>query len=87
MNDNWKPAAGTLSDVEATVVEVGIVVEVKNEDVEIVAGGDTDVDVVGVTEVVVADVKEVNSELEVIGMMVVVIDPLAADPKSIMEDG
>jgi len=86
VNGNWEPAAGTLSDVEATVV-VGIDVEVTNEDVEMAVGVEAGVDVVGVTEVVVTGVKEVNSELDVIEMTVVVIDPLAVLPKITMEEG
>ncbi len=85
VNDNWEPAAGTLSDVEATVV-VGIDVEVTNEDVEMAVGVEAGVDVVGVTEVVVTGVKEVNSELDVIEMTVV-INPLAVLPKITMEEG
>ena len=85
VNGNWEPATGTLSDVEATVV-VGIDVEVTNEDVEMAVGVEAGVDVVGVTEVVVTGVKEVNSELDVIEMTVV-INPLAVLPKITMEEG
>ena len=87
VNGNWEPAAGTLSDVEASVVVVGIDVDVTNEDVEIAVGVEAGVDVIGVTEVVVTGVKEVNSELDVIEMRVVVIDPLAVLPKITMEEG